>query len=142
MSVYEFIEEEKAEFSVSLMTRVLAVARSGSYAWRGKGASSGEGADIGLTERIGQVHKQSRGTYGYPRVHAELRGREVVGRNRIARLVRAAGLSGCGPRRRVYTTRTDKDAAPAADLVERRFLAEAPDRLWLADITSVPTLEG
>jgi len=121
---------------------MVGLARSGYYAWRGRGAPGGETADIELTEMFRLVHRRSRGTYGYPRVHAEQRGRQAVGRNRIARLVRAAGLSGCGPRRRVYTTRTDKDAAPAADLVERRFLAEAPDRLWLADITSVPTLEG
>jgi putative transposase len=140
--VYRFIEAEKAEYSVSLMTRVLGVSRSGYYAWRDGGPSSREMADIELTERIGLVHASSRGTYGYPRVHAELRGREPVGRNRIARLMRRAGLSGCCATRRTYTTRRDKDATPAADLVERRFLADAPDRLWLADITYVPTLEG
>ena len=142
MRLYEFIEARKAEFSVSLMTRVLGVSRSGYYAWRGRGPSSREKADIELTERIRQVHASSRGTYGYPRVHAELRGREVVGRNRIARLMRAAGLSGCCLKRKVYMTRRDKDAVPAADLVDRHFLAAAPNKLWLADITYVPTLEG
>ncbi len=128
MKLYEFIEAQKAEFPVSLMTRILGVSRSGYYAWRGRGPSGRETADIELTARIRRVHASSRGTYGYPRVHAELRGREVVGRNRIARLMRAAGLSGCRPKRRVYTTRRDEDAVPAADLVARRHHLRADPR--------------
>ncbi len=142
MKLYEFIEAQKATYSISLLTRVLAVSRSGYYGWRGRGPSGRAIANSELTERIRQVHTQSRGTYGYPRVHAELQGQEAVGRNRVARLMRAAGLSGCCPKRRVHTTRRDKDAAPAADLVDRHFVADAPNKLWLADITYVPTLEG
>ncbi len=142
MKLYGFIEAQKAKHSVSLITRVLGVSRSGYYAWRDRGLSDRAAANAELTERIRTIHAESRGTYGYPRVHAKLRGQQVVGRNRIARLMRAAGLSGCCPKRRVYTTRRDRDASPAADLVDRCFLADAPDRLWLADITYVPTLEG
>lgn len=142
MSVYRFIEAQKAKYPVSLMARVLRVSRSGYYAWRGRGPSAREAADAELAERIGRVHAESRGTYGYPRVHAKLRGEQVVGRNRVARLMRARGLSGCRPEDRRSITRRDKDALPAPDLVGRRFLVDAPNKLWLADITYVPTLEG
>ncbi len=142
MKLYEFMEAQKAKYSVSLMARVLGVARSGYYAWRGRGASSRERTDAELTERIRAVHTESRGTYGYPRVHAELRSQQVVGRNRVARLMRTVGLSGCQSRQKVYATRRDKAATPARDLLERRFLADAANRLWMADITYVPTLGG
>lgn len=142
MSVYRFIEAQKAEYPVSLMCRVLRVARSGYYAWRTRGISARAVADAGITERIRGIHQQSRGTYGYPRVYAELRGREVVGRNRVARLMRAAGITGCRGKAFVCTTRRDEVACPAPDLVERRFISDSPDRLWVADFTYVPTGEG
>jgi len=139
---YKFIEGEKAEYSVSLMCRVLGVARSGYYAWRTRGISPRAVADAGITERIRGIHRESRGTYGYPRVHAELRSREVVGRNRVARLMRLAGLRGCHRKAYVRTTRRDGAAAAAPDLVGRRFISDSPDRLWVADFTYVPTGEG
>jgi transposase InsO family protein len=87
------------------------------------------------------IHQASRGTYGAPRIHAELVSTGTCcGRKRIARLMRGAGLSGCHRRRRrVHTTRRDPLAQPAPDLVERRFAAIAPNQLWVADITAVPT---
>ncbi len=142
MSVYEFIEGEKAEYSVSLMCRVLGVARSGYYAWRTRGASARVAANSELIERIREVHTGSRGTYGYPRVYAELRSQGVVGRNRVARLMRAAGLTGCRGKAFVRTTRQDGAAQTAPDLVERIFISDSPDRLWVADFTYVPTGEG
>ena len=85
----------------------------------------------------------SRGTYGAPRVHAELRaeGRAVV-KKRIARLMRAAGIVGVSRRRGIITTRRDRDARPAPDLVDRNFTADRPNQLWVADITYVPTVAG
>lgn len=142
MTLYEFIEAEKAEFSVSLMSRVLGVSRSGYYAWRGRVASARATANAELTERIRAVHAESRSTYGYLRVHAKLRSEQVVGRNRVARLMRAEGLSGCRSKGGKFTTRRDKDALPAPDLLEGCFLVDAPNKLWVADITFVPTLEG
>ncbi len=142
MSCYRFIEAERARYSISLMTRVLKVSRSGYYAWRSRGTSCRDAANARLTERIRAIHAKSRGTYGYLRVHAELRGERAVGRNRVARLMGAAGLAGCAPKSRKFTTRRDKDSLPAPDLVDRLFLADAPNTLWLADITYVPTLEG
>jgi transposase InsO family protein len=101
-------------------------------------------ADQQLTEQIRGIHQRSRGTYGAPRVHAELRldhGVHVA-RKRVARLMRTAGLVGCHRRRRRGLTRRDPQASPAPDLVGRRFTAAAPDRVWTADITYVPTWQG
>jgi putative transposase len=84
------------------------------------------------------IHAVSRGTYGAPRVHAELRAEgRAVGRKRIARLMRAAGVVGVSRRRGIVATQRDRDARPAPDLVERNFTAERPNQLWVADI-SVP----
>ena len=125
------------------MCRVLSVSRSGYYDWRGRSPSQRQRTDTSLTERIRQIHERSRRTYGYPRVHAELRVLGIrCGRKRVARLMRQAGLKGCLRGRRP-TTRRNGSATPAApDLVRRNFAATAPDRLWVADITYVKTEEG
>jgi len=100
-------------------------------------------ADVGLTDTIRTIHEDSRGTYGMPRVHAELRDTGTrCSRKRVARLMRAAGLEGVHRRRSVHTTVRDDDAAPVPDLVERDFRADRPDALWVADITYVPTWQG
>jgi len=89
------------------------------------------------------VHQQSRGTYGAPRIWAELRDRGVVcSRKRVARLLRLAGLQGCHRRKGLPSPRRTPGATPAPDLVRRDFAAPAPDRLWVADITYVPTWAG
>jgi putative transposase len=97
-----------------------------------------------LLKRVRTIHASSRETYGVPRVHAELRAAgEKHGRKRIARLMRVAGLAGASRRRTgVTTTRRDKDARPAPDLVDRNFVASQPNQLWVADITFVPTASG
>jgi putative transposase len=126
---------------VAVACRVLRVSASGYYEWRGRPPSQRALADTALTTQIREIHASSRGTYGVPRVHAELRlGRGVrCGRKRVARLMRAARLQG------VYRRR-GKHARPAPavhdDLVRRRFQADAPNRLWLTDITEHPTREG
>ena len=143
MSLFRFIDAEKAYLPVSLLCRVLGVSRSGYYAWRERPPSRRSREDAALTERIERIHLRSRETYGYPRVHAELRALGVrCGRRRVARLMRKAGLRGCLRGKRRRTTRRDRDAAPAPDLVRREFAAPAPDLLWLADITYVKTDEG
>ena len=144
MSCYRLIEAEKAHHGVSRLARVLGVARAGYYAWTSRPASARMLADQALTDQIRQIHARSRGTYGAPRVHAELRlGLDVhVGRKRVARLMRAAGLQGCHRRRLRGLTRRDPDAVPAPDLVERNFTPPGPDRLWVADITQPRTDQG
>ena len=143
MSLFRFVDAEKAWFPVSLLCKMVGISKSVYYAWRSRPPSKRSREDAALTERIVEVHKRSRETYdGYPRVHAELRALGVrCGRRRVARLMRGAGLRGCGRGRKKRTTRRDPRAAPAPDLVWRDFRATAPDRLWTADITYVKTYE-
>jgi putative transposase len=144
VSRFRFIDAEKAAYPVALLCRVLTVSRAGYYAWAHRGVSARAQHDGELTEQIRQVHTESRQTYGTPRVHAELAARGVrVGRKRVGRLMRAAGLVGCRRRRRVVrTTVADPAATPAPNVVARDFHPSAPDRLWVGDITYVPTDEG
>jgi putative transposase len=144
VSCYRLIDQEKAHHTVSRLARVLGVARAGYYAWSSRPVSARTLADRALTDQIRQIHARSRGTYGAPRVHAELRlGLDIrVGRKRVARLMCAAGLQGCHRRRRHGLTRRDPQATSAADLVQRNFIPPAPDRLWVADITQQRTSEG
>jgi len=98
------------------------------------------GQDEALTIRILEIHERSRGTYGVPRVHAELKDDGVfVGRKRVARLMRRAGLEGVSRRKGTRTTIRDRDVHTVPDLVKRDFTAPGPDRLWVADITYIPT---
>ncbi len=125
------------------MCRLLGVSASGYYAWQQRPPSARAQADAALTESIRAIHERSRETYGMPRIHAELAAEGLlVGRKRVARLMRGAGLEGISRRRRGRTTRRDQDARPAPDLVERNFSAGGPDELWVADITYVPTWAG
>jgi putative transposase len=142
--VFRFVEQVRAAFPVATMCRVLGVSPSGYWAWAGRPPSVRARADAVLSARIGEIHVRSRGTYGVPRVHAELRHEDHlhVGRKRIARLMRGLGLEGVHRRRTTRTTVRDRTAAPAPDLVERTFSALAPDRLWVADITYLPTWQG
>jgi transposase InsO family protein len=143
VSRYRFVHEEKAAFPVAVLCRVLRVSRSGYYAWTRREVSARVQADAALSLQIAAAHARSRGTYGAPRVHAALRAAGVrTSRRRVARLMRAAGLAGCCRRRRVRTTVADPAHTPAPNLVARNFAAPAPDRLWLGDITFVPTYEG
>ena len=134
----------QAIFPVSTMARVLCVSKAGFYAWLRRPASDHAQADAALLKRVRTVHATSRETYGALRVHAELRaGGEKHSRKRIARLMHDAGLVGASRRRHgPVTTRRDKDARPAPDRVERDFTAAGPDRLWVADMTLVPTSAG
>jgi putative transposase len=144
VTVFRFVAAEKAMYPVSLLCRVLEVSRSGFYAWWRRPPSARAAADAALAGTIAAIHAGSRGTYGVPRVHAELADARGVrcGRKRVARLMRDAGLVGCHRRRSTRTTRRDETAAPAPDLVQRAFAADAPDRLWVADITYLPTWQG
>ncbi len=134
----------QAIFPVAAMARVLGVSKAGFYAWLRRPPSAHAEADAALLKRIKTVHASSRQTYGAPRVHAELRHHgQAHGRKRIARLMRDAGLVGASHRHSgPTTTRRDKNARPAPDLVDRNFTATAPNQLWVADITYVPTTVG
>jgi len=141
---FRLVEAERAEHSISRLCSVLGVSRVGFYAWRERRPSARELRDRELEQLIRAVFIDSRETYGAPRVHAELRARGVrVGKKRVARLMRRLELEGVSRRgKRRRTTVPDPAAPPAPDLVKRRFIAERPDQLWLADITYLPTYEG
>jgi putative transposase len=143
VSIFNLIDAERASYPVAVLCRVLGVSKSGYYAWRGRPPSERRRQDTLLTEKIREIHSRSRETYGYPRVHAELRSLGVrCGRRRVARLMRAAGLRGCVRGKKRRTTRRDPRAAPAPDLLCRDFVAVRPNKIWLADITYIPTREG
>ncbi len=134
----------QADFPLRTMGRVLGVSHSGFHDWRHRAPSQLAMDDMVITERIRQVHAESRETYGRPTVRAELtaQGARVAGR-RIARLMRRAGLQGISKRRTTtMTTRRDPRERPAGDLVKRRFRAERANPLWVADMTYVPTWAG
>ena len=134
----------QACFPIATMARVLGVSKAGYHAWLRRPPSAHAVADEALLKRVRTVHASSRQTYGAPRVHADLQGQgERHGRKRIARLMRLAGLVGASHRHGgPTTTRRDKEARPAPDLVNRDFTASGPNQLWVADITYVPTLAG
>jgi putative transposase len=143
VSAFRFIAAERAHHPVSLLCRILGVSRSGFFAWLSRPACARRRADDLLGARIEAIHADSRGTYGGPRVHAELAFCGIrVGRKRVTRLMRERGLAGAHRRRHLATTVRDPRARPGPDLVERNFAAPAPDRLWVADITHLRTWGG
>jgi len=134
----------QAAFSAQMMCRLLSVSTSGFYAWEDRAPSERSRFDLYLTGKIHAIHRRSNGAYGSPMIHAELSEDHGihVGCKRVARLMRAAHLQGVWPHRFVITTVVDADAKRPIDLVDRGFYAEYPDRLWVADITYVPTWSG
>ncbi|MGH7342628.1 MAG: IS3 family transposase, partial [Candidatus Rokuibacteriota bacterium] len=133
----------QAMHKIATMGRVLEVSPSGYYAWRKRPASQRAQADAVLLRQIRTAHETSRGTYGVPRIHAELAAAGVrVGRKRVARLMQAAGIAGVSRRRWIATTTRADAVRPAPDLVQRVFRAEGPNRLWVADATYIPTWTG
>jgi len=136
------VSENRAIHPVATLCRVLGVSSSGYYAWSKRSLSRRGKGDAVLIERIGAIHAASKGTYGAPRIHAELKANGIpIGKKRVARLMRRAGLTGVSRRRFVTTTVRD-GARQAPDLVERDFTAERPNLLWVADITYIPTWAG
>jgi putative transposase len=138
------IAAEKSNYPVAVMCRVLRVSRTGFHNWERRAPSDRALTDAWLTEKIKRIHEDSRGVYGAPRIHAELRMEHDVhvGRKRIARLMKAAGIAGVRPRKRYKTTIRIPGISPATDLVERRFRPDRPNVLWVADITYLRTGEG
>lgn len=144
--VYRFIESEAENFAVTTLCQVAGVSRSAFYAWcaRGDGPDDATVAEAYLANRVYDVWVRSRRRYGAPRVTAALvKAGETVNEKRVARLMAdVLGIAGRCGRRKVRTTQRDPRAIPAADLVERDFTADAPDELWVGDITYIPTGEG
>lgn len=137
------MKANQAAHPIATMCRVLGVSASGYYAWQQREASARDVEDAELLEQIRHFHRRSRGTYGAPRIHRDLRAAGVrVGRKRVARLLKQAGLRGVSRRKWVGTTVRAEHARPAPDLVQRAFTATGPNQLWVADITYIPTWAG
>ena len=136
------MSENQATYPIATMCRLLGVSSSGYYAWAKRTPSQRAQADAVVLSHIRAAHAASHGTYGAPRIHVELRENGIrVGRKRVARLMADAGLMGVS-RRRFVTTTVRGGGRQAPDLVERKFAADHPDRLWVADITYIPTAAG
>jgi len=145
VSRFRFVAEEAAQFPVSLLCRTVGVSRQGFYAWRRRPPSERAVVDAELGVRIRQVHEQTEGIYGAPRIHAELQVEHGirVGRKRVARLMRQLGLRGADGRRGgPRTTVRDPKRPSAPDLVDRDFARAEPNRLWVCDLKYVQTGQG
>lgn len=138
------MKANQATLPVSTMCRLLQVSISGFYDWQDRALSKHARRDVELAALVHTIYERSHRTYGSRRVHAELREAYGVhvGRKRIARLMRRAGLKGVQKRRFFCTTRPGQTERWAPDLVDRHFLADRPNALWVADVTYVPTAEG
>ena len=138
------IAAEKTNYPVAVMCRVLGVSRTGFHNWERRAPSDRALTDAWLTEKIKQIHDDSRGVYGVPRIHAELRMEHDVrvGRKRVARLMKAAGIAGVRPRKRWRTTIRIPGITPASRPRRAPVQTDAPNVLWVADITYLRTGEG
>jgi putative transposase len=141
---FRFIEDRRVDYPVTVMCGVLGVSPAGYYAWRSRPESRRSIANRDLLSNIVRVHRDNRGCYGSPRVHAELQAQgRGASRGRIERLMHRHGIRAimAGPRR-VRTTDSRHDLPIAPNLLDRNFLAAAPNRIWLADITYIDTDQG
>ncbi|MBN3785532.1 IS3 family transposase [Burkholderia sp. Ac-20353] len=137
------MKANQARWPIATMARLLKVSTSGYYAWLEREPSKQASSDAQLLSRIRPLHASSRGTYGVPRIHAQLARESVhVGRKRVARLMPLAGLCGASRRPWKSTTRQRAGARRAPDLVQRHFSADAANVLLVADATYIPTGEG
>ena len=140
---FQFTSANRAVYPIIAMSRLLGVSPSGFYAWIKRPPSRRCQADAAMTAKIRAAHATSKGAYGAPRIQADLVAEGIrAGLKRIARLMRAAGLSGVSRRKGARTTIRDDGTAQAPDLVDRNFVAERPNQLWVADITDIPTWAG
>lgn len=145
MNRFQFVEDHKALYGVKRLCRVLQVSRSGFYRWS-KGAAARlarRRADEQLAKRVRRIHGEHDGTYGSPRVTAELRAAGiVVNHKRVERVMREYGIAGLHLRKKVRTTIPEPDAAPVPDLIQRDFTAERPNTRYVGDITYLPVSGG
>ncbi len=137
------MKAHQAVYPIATQCRVLGVSTSGYYAWLKREPSERRRANAELLEAIEEIHEWSDETYGAPRMRKELKARgNDASENRVARVMREAGIQGVSRRRKTKTTVRSEDSRPAPDLVDRDFTATGPDQLWVADITYVGTWAG
>lgn len=142
MSSYEFVEAKKAEHPVRMLCRSLGISRAAYYAWR-RGATHAADKDQRLVVHLRAAHRESQGTYGSPRLTAQLKQQGLaVGRRRVARVMKEQGLSGVPKKRFVKTTHSEHDDPVAPNRLDRDFTAEHPNQAWVTDITYIQTRSG
>ena len=140
---FAFVTAEKASWPVEVLCETLKVSRSGYYAWSKRRTPARTKADAALKAQITAVHAKSRSTYGSPRVHAELRSKGLsVSRKRVERLMREEGIKARQKRRFRRTTDSNHTHPIAPNVLEREFTAEAPNKVWVTDVTYIATDEG
>ncbi len=140
---YAFIAKHQDEYHVRVQCQALGVSHSGYYAWRARQKRPKNTVKQALVELIQGIHHNSHGTYGSPRVCAELRASgKLCNHKQVARLMREAGLSGRRKGRKAYTTQSKHPYPVAPNLLNRQFITDAPNTKWVADITYIPTREG
>ena len=141
---FRFIEDRRVDYPVTILCNTLGVSPAGYYAWRSRPESRRSCANRDLVDDIKRVHRDTNGRYGSPRIHAELKAQgRGVSRGRIERLMHHHGIRAIMARpRRVRTTDSRHDLPIAPNLLDRNFIASAPNRIWLADITYVDTDQG
>jgi putative transposase len=140
---YQFMRSYRAEFSIERMSKVLEVSRSGYYRFISLGMSNREKANADLLEKIKVVHKESRQTYGSPRIHAALVANgEFCSRKRVFRIMKCVGLAAKMKKRFKITTKASAKAKAAPNLLQQDFTSPSPNQRWVADITYVATAEG
>jgi len=141
---FRVIEDRRADYPVRLLCDVLGVSPAGYYAWRSRPESRRSAANRDLVDDIRRVHRDTRGRYGSPRIHVELKAQgRGASRGRIERLMRRHGIRAIMPRpRRVRTTDSRHDLPIAPNLLDRNFIATAANQIWLADITYIETDQG
>jgi len=140
---FDFIASKEVAFPVVVMCQVLGVSKSGYYAAKKRRSSARAVEDVRLGIEVAVAHKRSRGIYGSPRVHLELRAQGVrIGKKRVERLMRERSLRGRRKRRFVHTTDSHHDDPIAPNILEREFHASAPNKAWVGDVTYIPTAKG
>jgi len=137
------VKAYQADYPVRTLCRLLGVTTSGYYAWLKRPPSARRQSDLVIGDQVEAFFRASQSTYGRPRLHADLREAGIaISGKRLARLMRERNIQGASRRKFTVTTIRDRDARPAPDLVDRQFKAEAPNQLWVADITYIPTWAG
>ena len=140
---YRSIDRRRGLYSVRMMCRLLRVSRSGYYAWRTRPESERDKTERHLTRVIQRVHADSKGTYGSPRIRAELKSQGFdYGRHKVARLMHLAGLKGCPKRRYKVTTQSDSSHPVASNLLKQDFTTASADQRWASDTTYIATQQG
>jgi len=140
---FQCIEDHRQEYPIQAMCRVLEVSVSGFYAWKHRPLCPRKREDGELAPRIEDTFVRNRRVYGSPRIHADLRAQGIrCSRKRVVGLMQTLKLSARRPKQRVVTTKSDPTARFAPNLLQRNFVADAPDKKWVADVTFIATGQG